>query len=125
MKNLMDDLLALQDLEFQTGQRSQEQEQRIQSLRERLPNPVLRRYDRLLARRKKGVAMVRHGVCGECHIKVAIGTLGALAFGTDIQVCGNCGRYLYLVEDKPIAAPVLPSKTRAAKAKKEAPAHVS
>lgn len=117
---LMENLLALQTLEFKTPWTKAEPSPERDALRAKVPGQILSHYDRLMARGKKGVAVVRHGVCGECHIQVPIGSLGALTFGTDIQLCGNCGRYLYLPEDEPmgheaVAAPVVKTPKRAKK----------
>src|SRR3974377_1368754 len=95
MKQLMADLVALQNLEFLKEAHAPEETKVIERLRKRVPGQILGHYDRLMIRGKRGVAAVRNGVCAECHIKVAIGALGSLMAGTDIQLCGNCGRYLY------------------------------
>jgi predicted nucleic acid-binding Zn-ribbon protein len=58
--------------------------------------PILAHYDRLVARGKKGVAVVRNQVCGGCHMKLPIGTVNTLMQGHDVQLCDTCGRYLYL-----------------------------
>jgi predicted nucleic acid-binding Zn-ribbon protein len=78
------------------GRGVREREDEIEVLRRKIPEPILGHYDRLLARNKKGVALVNHGVCSECHMRVPIGTLVTLAHGQDVQLCGNCGRYLFL-----------------------------
>ena len=126
MKNLMENLVALQNLQFQTGRRPPEAEQRIEALRKKVSEPLLTRFDRLLARGRKAVAVVHNGVCGECHLKLAVGIVGALAFGEEIQYCDNCGRSLYPPEDKPLFAtarpvPVKTKPSRAAGRKEEAP----
>jgi predicted nucleic acid-binding Zn-ribbon protein len=98
------DLLALQELEL--GRKKAEAEAQIARLRESIPAPILGHYDRLMVRGKKGVSLVRHGVCCECHMRVAIGTLATLKRGEDVQLCDTCGRYLFLVEEAPPAAEV-------------------
>jgi NMD protein affecting ribosome stability and mRNA decay len=65
------------------------------------------------------VAIVRNGVCTECHLKVAIGALASLAHETDIQLCGNCGRYLFLPAQEPVLAAALHPLARTARRKKE------
>ena len=102
MKDLMENLLALQTIEFQNATFSAAQEKERTRLREKIPAPILGHYQRLLDRNKKAVSVVQNGVCSACHIKIAVGILGALAFGNDIQLCGNCGRYLYLPENEPV-----------------------
>ncbi len=129
MKNLMENLIALQDFEFHIRRRSPEAVQQIEALRTELPESLLNRFDRSIARGRKPVAAAHNGVCGECHLKLPVGVVAALAFGEGIQHCGNCGRFLYLPEDKPVLAPPAPgpAKTtpaRAARRDQEAPAQV-
>jgi predicted nucleic acid-binding Zn-ribbon protein len=128
MKNLMENLLALQDLKFQTRRHSPEQKKLTQTLREKIPSQILGHYDRLMARGKKGLAAVRNQVCTGCHMRVPIGTITAIMHGTDIQLCGNCGRYLYLPEDEPVysgrtAEDSKPAAPEPAKRKKRAPVY--
>lgn len=92
----MESLLALQALEFEGTETVTEEDR--DALRAKVPDPILGHFDRLLARGKKGVSVIRKGVCTSCHIRVPVGTLVTLARGEDIQICGNCGRYLHLPE---------------------------
>jgi len=96
MRELIESLLALQALEF--GGRKTGKEKEAAQLRTRVPEPILAHFDRLLARGKKGVSVIRQGVCTACHLRIPVGTLVTLARGEDIQICGNCGRYLHLPE---------------------------
>jgi predicted nucleic acid-binding Zn-ribbon protein len=111
----METLLALQTLEFQTTRRSPEQEGRIQNLREKIPSQVLGHYDRLMARGKRGLAAVQNQVCSGCHMRVPLATVMTIMHATDIQLCGNCGRYLYLPEKKALGLTDLPPVTASAK----------
>ena len=95
MKNVMDLLFALQELEMKPGASSAQNEAEISRLRQKIPPPILGHYDRLLARGKKGVAMVRHGVCPECHMGLASGIYAQLIRGEEIVICDTCGRYLF------------------------------
>jgi len=56
-------------------------------------------------RDKRAVSLVRNRVCSACHMGVPIGTITVLMRGTDIQLCGNCGRYLHLVQEAPAEPP--------------------
>jgi hypothetical protein len=71
------------------------------------------------------VAIVHNGVCCECHIRLAVGVIGALAFGDDIQRCGNCGRFLYLAEDEPVVSQKPVPETKPVRRRKGAPTRVS
>ena len=100
MKQVLENLLQLQALELglepnPPGSAGKEE------LRKKMPLHILQNYDRLRARGKKGIAMVRHGVCGQCHMQVAMGLLASLHRQDDIHRCENCGAYLWLVEEAP------------------------
>ena len=71
----------------------------IESLRANIPLGVLITHDRMRNRGRCCVAEIRHGVCAGCHLALAIGNVAAVRHG-DLHRCGNCGRYLYLVEDE-------------------------
>jgi predicted nucleic acid-binding Zn-ribbon protein len=98
MKDLLQNLLKLQDLEFADVSDSAT-ETAISKLRQKIPRPILEHYDRLTDRGKKGVAAVRHQVCMGCHMRIPMGAVITLMHATDIQTCDNCGRYLYLPSD--------------------------
>lgn len=89
-------LYELQELELGGAKDSPEARQKIESIRKETPEPIMGHYDRLLARGKRAVAMVRHGVCTGCRIKLPSGSYAALLRDDDISMCENCGRYLML-----------------------------
>ncbi len=95
MNELLQNLLKLQALEFKETIET-DPAARIEELRKAIPQPILGHFDRLLARGKKGVAVVRNQVCTGCHMRLPIGTVNTLMQGGDIQLCDSCGRYLYL-----------------------------
>lgn len=99
-KELLKTLLDLQALEFDEteldGAVEREMEKKIAALRLQIPLPMLNHYDRLRVRGKKGVAAVRNQTCSGCHVQVTRAIVINLMHGDDIQVCENCGRYLYL-----------------------------
>jgi hypothetical protein len=110
MKEMLDCLLRIQHLELgieraSTGAGAPE-------LRKKLPAQVLQHYDRLRARGKKGIAYVRRGVCGQCHMQVAVGLQALLRRQDNLYRCENCGCYLNPVEEP---APVLEMPPRAIK----------
>ena len=125
MNDVMENLLKLQKLEMETKKVSAVVKDEIQVLRQLIAAPMLTHYDRLRVRGKKGVAIVRNGVCSECHVQVAVGVVPTLMHADDIQLCGNCGRYLFLPEDASIRqiSPVLEPKTEGKKRKLNLPAH--
>jgi len=94
MKNVIELLFALQQLELGPAPSSPQNVAEISRLRQKIPAQILGHYDRLLARGKKGVALVRRGVCPECHMSLASGVYAQLIRAEDIVICGACGRYL-------------------------------
>ena len=90
---LLQRLLKLQALDF--GEiKEKEMEKLIAKLRSQIPPPILDHYDRLHAGGKKGAVAIRNQVCTGCHLQVPRATVITLMRGDDIQLCGNCGRYL-------------------------------
>jgi predicted nucleic acid-binding Zn-ribbon protein len=93
MKNTIAPLFELQSLEAKSP--NPEEASEIQRLRKKVIPQILAHYDRLRARGKRGVALVRNGVCAECHMRLSSGTYATLLRAEDIMICDNCGRYLY------------------------------
>ena len=123
MKSLIDNLMALQELRGRASKSMRNRAEQLTALRAQIPESLLFTFDRLIARNKKPVSIVRHGVCSECHLQIAVGTLGSLAFGQTVQQCGNCGRFLYLTKDEsyePASSQKFKEHT-----KKETTAHVA
>src|SRR5262249_32298960 len=105
MKDILENLLSLQKLDLRS-ERVTAVGAGPDALRKKIPAQVLQHYDRLRSRNKKGVAFVRHGVCGQCHMQVAVGTLALLRRQDNLYRCENCGAYLYLTEEtEPMAMP--------------------
>jgi hypothetical protein len=77
-----------------------------------LPSQVLGHHERLVARRKRSLAVVRNGVCGACHIRLPLGHQHPSFRGGDLDVCDNCGVFLEWEEPTPVALvePVVKSR---------------
>jgi hypothetical protein len=106
MNTILQNLLKLQAIEF--GEVSVKNvAAQAAELRGKIPAPILGHYDRLRARSKKGIALVRNQSCAGCHMRVPIGQISALMRGEDVQLCETCGRYLFL----PPTAPAVPVET--------------
>jgi len=97
MKEIMQNLLALQTLEF-SETRDNKAAATGAELRGKIPAQILAHYDRLRVRGKKGVAAVRNQVCTGCHMGLPTGVIVTLMHNVDLQLCDNCGRYLFLPE---------------------------
>jgi hypothetical protein len=116
-------LLKLQALDF--GEPTDLQPSQRDELRGLIPQPVLAHYDRLVARGKKGVALVRNQVCAGCHMRLPIGTINVLMQHQDVQLCDSCGRYLYLVEEPAAAAQPAPVKPAPKPRRRRTPAQAT
>ena len=120
MNELLQNLVKLQSLEFEKNT-EKAAASAVAELRGKIPSQILGHYDRLVAHGKKGLAAVRDQVCTGCHMHVTIGVVATLMHDTDIQLCDNCGRYLYLAEatkadvPKPAAKPGPARKPRKSK----------
>lgn len=116
MKIIVKDLLALQRLQLNPQAPTEASRAEIEKLRKKVPAPILAHYERFVARGKKGVSIARNGVCTECHLRMTTGKLLSLADANEVHLCDNCGRYLYLPEEAPVAAidlKPLPAETTA------------
>ncbi len=96
MRRIMEHLLAIQSQQLNGGWQSGDLLWELAKHRAEVPPPVYAHFERILARGKKGVAIVLDGVCSECHLQINRGKLASLAADLDICLCDNCGRYLYL-----------------------------
>jgi predicted nucleic acid-binding Zn-ribbon protein len=120
MNELLQNLIKLQSLEFEKTT-NKAAEPATAELRGKIPSQILGHYDRLVAHGKKGLAAVRDQVCTGCHMHLPIGVITTLMRDDDIQLCDNCGRYLYLLEatkaevPKPTAKPGPARKPRKSK----------
>jgi hypothetical protein len=112
MKQMLDNLLRLQNLEL--GIERSPDGVGSEELRQKIPAQVLQHYDRLRLRGKKGIAYARHGVCGQCHMQVAVGLQAMLRRMDNLYRCENCGCYLY-VQDEPEPMTVLEMPPRSVK----------
>lgn len=110
-------LLQLQDLELGPRADSPATRREAEALRRQVPVPILGHYDRLVTRGKKAVALVRHGVCTGCQMKLPSGLYAKLLRQDDVCVCDNCARYLVPAPETPPSAeaPAAPAAQRAAR----------
>lgn len=98
---VIENLFSLQKLELAQDAANQTA---IADLQRLVPPPIFAHYDRFRKRGKKGVALARNGTCSECHMTIAVGVMATLHQKSDIQLCGSCGRYLYLSPEMRAAA---------------------
>jgi hypothetical protein len=112
MKQIMETLLELQKLQLSIEPFALAAETKVNELRTLVPKPILDHFDRLIAHGKAGVAVARDGVCCACHLRICSGTFAILTRRTDICICDNCGRYLYLAPSGGGVATLKPPKRR-------------
>src|SRR5690242_11747580 len=118
MNAVLQNLMKLQGLEFGGALNPTTQAQAAE-LRGLIPQPFLGHYDRLRARGKKGIAIVRNQVCTGCHMLQPVGKITIVMRGEDLQLCDSCGRYLFIEAAAPVETPAAaieaapaPAKTR-------------
>ncbi len=109
MKAMVENLFALQQLLLKSSRVTPEQEAKIRQLRKNVPLPVLGHFDRIIKQGRRGVALVRHGVCCECHVRVSAGTAASLVRPKDLYLCESCGRYLLLDPEEATEAAEAPA----------------
>jgi predicted nucleic acid-binding Zn-ribbon protein len=115
VETVIEGLLELVRLDVQlrkTGKETAERgrvEEAINSVRAKLPAPILGHFDRQKSRDKLGIAPVRGGVCGACHLKMPLGHVAELRHKQDdLALCDNCGTYIYLPPDEMAVLPTQP-----------------
>ena len=116
VETVIEGLLELVRLDVQlrkTGKETAERgrvEDAINSVRSKLPAPILGHFDRQKSRGKLGIAPVRGGVCGACHLKMPLGHVAELRHKQDdLALCDNCGTYIYLPPDEMVVLPAQPA----------------
>jgi predicted nucleic acid-binding Zn-ribbon protein len=115
VETVIEGLLELVRLDVQLRKTDKETAERgrvedaINSVRAKLPTPILGHFDRQKSRGKLGIAPVRGGVCGACHLKMPLGHVAELRHKQDdLALCDNCGTYIYLPPDEMVVLPAQP-----------------
>ncbi|MFA7343528.1 MAG: C4-type zinc ribbon domain-containing protein [Terrimicrobiaceae bacterium] len=68
----------------------------INRLRSIIPAFILGHHDRKIQQGKQSVVQVVDGVCSACHLRLPAGHLARLQSHQDLEVCDNCGTFIYL-----------------------------
>jgi predicted nucleic acid-binding Zn-ribbon protein len=106
MSNLIEDLLALQSLVRIGETATLQQKTRIEELRARIPAPIAAHFFRQITNGRRGIALVRSGVCGECHLRLSRAMVAMLGRTNELLVCESCGAFVALApEEKAMLAP--------------------
>jgi len=72
----------------------------IADLRKRIPSSILGHHDRKIQRKRPSIVPVQNGICSACHLRLPVGHLAKLQHKNDLEVCDNCGTFIYSI-DKP------------------------
>lgn len=100
MRPLIEKLYELQSLLLPVASKEAAALERVRQLRATSPAPFLAHFDRLVTHGRRAVAVVRNGVCGECHMRLASGAAVNLAGGEEVVLCETCNCYLFLAEEE-------------------------
>jgi hypothetical protein len=108
---ILDALIALNQAEDEAAQMKR-LSPRIKTMveveRKKIPVSILAHHDRMRGRGRRSTVAVRHDVCSGCHISIAQGLRSRLRHKLDLNVCENCGSYMFLAEEIVEATPVFP-----------------
>lgn len=98
-----------------------EKRHEINRLRAILPVFILGHHDRKLQMGKPSIVPVINGVCSACHLRLPIGHAARLQSSQDLEVCDNCGTFIFLEAGAEPAPPALPTTVR--RKRKAVPVH--
>jgi predicted nucleic acid-binding Zn-ribbon protein len=71
-------------------------EKRREDILKRISGSLVNQYNNIAARKSNPVSRVDNGICTECGIKLNAMLYDALKKNDSINVCGHCGRILYI-----------------------------
>jgi hypothetical protein len=86
-----------QKLGFQVDEKERlaQVEKAREEIRKRIPENIVKRYDKLKARYGRGVAPVVGGVCLNCFVHLPIAFVSQPGKNERIDTCPNCGIFIY------------------------------
>jgi len=111
MNPFVETMYVLQRCAQTGGKRVPDGKPGIAAMRASVPAPVLAHFDRLVALDRKGVAEVRNGICGACHLRLPASMTAGASAHDDLELCENCGAYLVFPAPEAAAAPA-PARPR-------------
>ncbi len=91
----------------------------IHRLRSIIPAFILAHHDRKLQQGKPSIVPVADGVCSACHLRLPTGHVARLQSSQDLEVCDNCGTFIFL-EPGPPGEPVRQDAPKPARGKRKA-----
>ena len=90
---------------LRTALTKSEQLHEISRLRSIIPAFILGHHDRKIQQGKPSVVPVVNGVCSACHLRLPIGHLARLQSRQDLEVCDNCGTFIFMESGAEPSAP--------------------
>ena len=89
-----------------------EKQHEVNRLRSVIPSAILGHHDRMLQRGKRSIVPVTDGICSACHLRLPIGHIARLKCSQDLEVCDNCGSFIYFEpsDETPLPVPAKPEK---------------
>jgi len=103
MKNVLNQLIQLQELDFALAEEKAsaskmplgQLEQAITQNLQQLPEAIAERYQRLRKRHGLAVVPVMHGTCPPCGIALPVALVNQVHAAEQLHTCPHCGRFLY------------------------------
>jgi len=121
MSKLIDDLFLFQSVVREPSDGSSATALQIERLRGEIPEPIAAHFFRQIANGQKGIAYVRNGVCGACHLRLSHGLVHMLGRTNELMVCESCGAFVVQAPESLVSAPLrIPRVHRVAKRKERA-----
>jgi hypothetical protein len=102
VETILEGLLELVRLDLQLRKTGKETAKRrqvkdaINSVRAKVPEPILGHFDRQKSRGKLGIAPVRGGVCGACHLKMPLGHVANCVTSRMISPCVITAAHIFI-----------------------------
>ena len=109
MKNILNQLVQLQELSFARDEQKaantqaplKQLDEAIAELQKKLPEEITERYRRLRLRAPLVVVPVTHGSCSQCGLALPPALVNVVRAGEEVSSCPHCGRFLYHLESPP------------------------
>jgi hypothetical protein len=83
------------ELGFKVSDRLMEVEKARKEIIGRIPENVLKRYEKLRKKYRRGLAPVIGGVCLNCFVHLPIAFVSQPGKNEELQTCPNCGIFIY------------------------------
>jgi hypothetical protein len=89
-----------------------EKNHEISRLRSLIPPSILGHHDRMLQRGKRSTVPVLNAICTSCHLRLPVSHNARLKCSQDLEVCDNCGAFIYYEPSDEMVAPIVMKPAR-------------